>query len=109
MADDFVLKRGDRLPALEATLQDAEGRGVDLTGASVRFLWRPAGDSSAAATVRNAVVIDAAAGAVRVDWQVGDLNAAGAFVAEFEADFGGLKLTFPNSRFLKFRVVEDLG
>ena len=39
----------------------------------------------------------------------GDLDTAGAYVAELEADFGGLKLTFPNSRFLKFRVVEDLG
>ena len=109
MADDFVLKRGDRLPALEATLQDAEGRGVDLAGATVRFLWRPAADSSGVVSARTATVTDAAAGAVRVDWQAGDLASAGAFVAEFEADFGGLKLTFPNSRFLKFRVVEDLG
>lgn len=109
MAEDFVLKRGDRLPALEATLQDAEGRGVDLTGATVRFLWRAAGDGSAVVSARNAVVTDPAAGLVRVDWQAGDLASAGAFVAEFEADFGGLKLTFPNSRFLKFRVVEDLG
>ena len=68
MADDFVLKRGDRLPALEATLQDAEGRGVDLAGATVRFLWRPAGDSSAVVSARTARVTDAAVADRRLRW-----------------------------------------
>ena len=42
----FYVKQNDTSPAMLATLQDANGDAVNITGASVRFHMRPIGSNS---------------------------------------------------------------
>lgn len=106
---DFTIKRGDRLPPIQATLKDAAGTAVNLTGATVTLLMTAQGASSpsvnAAATVTNA-----AGGQVQYDWGTSDTATAGTYYAEFEVTFAsGKKQTFPNDRHLVVVVYGDLG
>lgn len=107
----FTIKRGDTLPELVRTLNDANGP-VDLTGASVRFLMSHA--------TTGAIVIDApaditiaASGEVSYVWQDGETDAEGTYNAEFEATFqDGRILTFPNDGYMRVtitRSVDDPG
>ena len=49
----FYIKQNDTSPIMQATLQDADGNAVDLTGSSVRFHMRPLGGTT--------ITVDAAA------------------------------------------------
>jgi hypothetical protein len=61
MASVFYIKRGDRGPSLEVTLQNPGGTAIDLTNATgVTFRMTSSTPVDAAATI-----VDAAAGAVR--------------------------------------------
>jgi hypothetical protein len=108
---DFTIKRGDRLPSIEAVLKDAANTIADLSGVgvSVRFLMT-ARDAGVAPLNAPAVIVNGAAGRVRYDWQVGDTQTVGVYYAEFEVTFlSGKKETFPNARHLVVLVEEDLG
>ena len=105
---DWYGKRNDRQPAISATLKDASGAAVNLTGATVRFKLRSRG-ASAAKVDAAATITNAAGGQVRYAWAAGDLDTAGLFDAEFEVTFGdGTTETFPNDRHLVVQVTEDL-
>lgn len=105
---DFTIKQGDTLPPIGATLKDAAGAALDLTGASVRFHMRPGGES-AASVDQVCEIVDAAAGKVRYAWQVGDTDAPGSYVAEFEVTFSdGRVLTIPNTTNLKIKIVAQI-
>jgi BppU N-terminal domain len=104
---DLTFKKGDRLPAVQATLLDRDGDAVDLTGATVLFLMRnqvtKAVKVNAAATL-----VNAALGIVSYAWAAADLDTAGFYEAEFEVTLAGLKQTYPNDRFINIEVVEDV-
>lgn len=104
---DFVLKRGDRTPALTATLQDVNGTAVNLTTAtSVRFLLRPSRGGTAVATA--ATIVTAASGTVRHDWPATTPD-AGSYQGEFEVTWtGGLLQSFPSDGYLWIVVLSDL-
>lgn len=108
---DFFLKRGDRLPLLRRTLKTSDGVVIDLTGATVRFLYRIADDTLPAVIGAGPVaLIDATNGIVEYSWSAADgLLAVGRYKGEFEAILAGLRLTAPGNGYLEFRVTQDLG
>lgn len=106
---DFYIKQGDTLPALQATLKDADDAAVNLTGATVRFHMRLPGATSL--TVDGAAeIVTAASGIVKYVWQAGDTDEPGAYEAEFEVTFDDdTILTFPNSENLSILVFAEVG
>lgn len=98
---DFVIKAGDRLPSMSATLSDANGV-LNLTGCTVTFRYAPADKNSITAPRdKLAVIVDAPNGKVRVDWADGDTNPAGYYEGEFLLTAVGGQYTFPNRGYLE--------
>lgn len=104
----FQIKRGDTSPSILATLTDAGGAPVNLTGATVRFHMRPA--SAPTATVdAAAVIVNPSAGTVRYDWQSGDTATAGWHEAEWEVTYADSAVeTFPNAGAQVIRIDPDI-
>ena len=100
----FVIKQSDTLPWLRAQLQDADGNGVDLTGAEVRFHMRLA--LAQAPQVNADCALDLAAdGKVSYRWQVADTSVPGTFSCDFRVIFAdGTALSFPNDSEFPVRV-----
>ena len=104
---DITMKRGDRLPPLEAVLKYSDGSIIDLTGCTVLFLYRQL-DSSTTVS-RSMTITSAAAGAVKYDWTSSDIPTAGRYRAEFEVtDTNGKQLTIPTRNQLTMIVYDDL-
>lgn len=104
---DFTIKRGDLLPAIEATITYSDGTAVNLAGATVKFLM-----ADAASTLKvdaGATIVDAAAGEVKYSWSGTDTDTIGTYRAEFEATFSGSPMTAPNTTYLEVRIIADLG
>lgn len=91
----IVLKRGDRLPAVEAQLLDAAGGAVDLTGATVRF--HVADPKGPVVINQPATIVTPAEGRVKYAWASGETDALrGAYYWEFEVTLSGMTLSVPN-------------
>lgn len=110
---DFTIKRGDRLPVLEAVCIDKDtdpDTPVDLTSAaSVKFIMRKQGSSttkvSATATFGNRPD-----GEVYYEWAANDTDTAGDFDGEFELTWSDGKVqTFPNNGHIRIKIRGDLG
>ncbi|PZN05071.1 MAG: hypothetical protein DIU76_08285 [Bacillota bacterium] len=101
----ITLKPGGTRPAPEATLK-SNGAPVDLSGASVRFVMVGQG-----LTIdRQAEIVDAASGVVRVVFEPGDTDTPGQYHAEFEATYSdGRKETYPSHGYLTVQILPDLG
>jgi hypothetical protein len=104
---DFHVRKGDRLPAIEAQLFRDDGV-VNLTGVtSVELRWRPVAGGTV--VVKSATVTDAAAGKVKYEWGVGDTDTAGVYAALWRVTFAdGRKASYPNQGFFRFAVTDDL-
>lgn len=109
----YRIKRGDTGPPFLATLLDADGEPVDISGASLLFKAR---DHKTKATVISAAmaIVDGPAGRVRYVWQAADTASARFLDAEVEVTLvGGEVQTFPNGwggdQFIRVEVVEDVG
>ena len=104
--ESFYIKQGDTLPIIKATLTDAAGVPIDLTGTTVRLLT--AWGLSAVAAFTNPPGVD---GKIQYAWAVGNTDAPpGIYNGEFEVDWGGgAKQTVPNDSHIKIHIVEDLG
>lgn len=104
---DFSIKKGDGLPALTATLIDANGNAVDITGCTVEFRMV---DKARTIKVEDAaVVVNAVAGVVRYDWQTGDTDTAGAYRGEFRVTDGSAKVqTYPTTGYVAIDVLNDV-
>lgn len=115
----FVIKRGDTLPSLQATLEDVSGA-VNLTGATVQLrVWSSVTtvDSNGCETTvpgssvftKAGVVVDAVTGKVAYNWASGDTANTGLFLGEFVATFtGGAKQSFPTSGYIPITVNASL-
>ena len=105
---DYTLKRYDTGPAITATILDANGNVVNLTGASVNFVMRP---MTAVAPTTNlaATIVTPSAGTVTYQPTATDTGIAGIYQAEFHiTSSGGVKTTFPTDGYLEVSIEEDL-
>jgi len=108
---DFVIKRGNLLPVITATLQDANSNAMDLTGATAKFIMRQVG--ATLPKVNATAVIDPDQvnnkGKISYTWQTADTDTPGIYEAEWEVTFTGSKpQSFPNDDYLVLRVLDDL-
>lgn len=105
---EITLKRGDRNPSLEATLQQATGAPIPLHGVTqVKFLMK---DENTLKIDSPVTIIDAARGLVKYDWAAEDTDTVGNYQAEFEITFSdGKKMTVPNNGYIVVVILEDLG
>lgn len=107
--NEIQLKRGDRRPPLEAVLAYDDGQIIDLTGATVSLLYRPAGDVAASTISRSITVVNPTSGLVSYSWAAEDASQpAGRYWAEFEIDYSGEKLTVPTTGYVPMIIYEDL-
>lgn len=103
----FTIKRNDRSPSIISALT-VDGSPVNLTNCSVRFVMKEEGADSAKINAA-ATIASASGGLVQYDWQVGDTDTPGVYIAEWEVTFyGNIKRTFPPDGFLSIVVEDDL-
>lgn len=109
MAVPTTMKRNDTGPAFLATLRDAYGNAINLSGVlAVQFHMR---DTRTKAVKVDAActVVDAATGRISYAWDAADTDTAGIFEAEVEVTFSdGTVESFPNDGFQRVEVIEDL-
>jgi hypothetical protein len=105
---DFTIKAHDRLPAISATLVDADQAPFPIPdGATVLFVMANA-TSRIVKVNAAAVVVDANVGKVRYQWAIGDTATPGDYVAEWQVTAGGLAQTFPSAGYNTVTIVADL-
>ena len=85
MSRVFTVFVGNTSPSVLDTISVA-GAAQDLTGATVRFRMRPV-HSTALKVDAPGVVVTPAAGVVRYDWVVGDLDTEGRYAAWWQVTF----------------------
>lgn len=114
-APDFSIKTGDTASAVYATLEDANGDAVNISGAAVMFKMGPLSGGTLvvarAGTVAQvgAGTVDGSKGNVVFNWGTSDLSTADWYRAEWEVTFSnGAIETFPNDGFMLVAVTEDL-
>jgi len=107
---DFVIKEGDQLPAIEATLTDGDGQPVNLAGAAVTFSMRmvDADVHKISAAAAPDADQNANPGLVRYVWQAGDTDTPGVYRAEWVATFTGKPESFPNSTYQVVKITAKL-
>lgn len=104
----FYIKQNDTSPAMLATLQDASGSAVNITGGSVRFHMRPVGSTTAKVST-TATIVTASTGSVRYSWASGDTDTVGAYQAEFQVTYSDGKIeTFPNDGYIAVEITDDI-
>ena len=81
------MKAGDRLPSISKTL------GIDLTGATVQFHFRS--KFGGIEFLRAATIVTALTGVVQYDWQAGDTDVVGIYLAEWIITSAAKERTFP--------------
>ena len=103
----FNIKQNDTSPSLQATLKDASGTAIALTGASVRFHMKSL-DGTVKVDAAMAIT-NASGGVVQYNWQTGDTNTVGSYSVEFEVTYSDSTIeTFPNNHNLTICVVREL-
>ena len=104
----FFIKQNDTSPAIQATLSDASGTAIDLSGSQVRFHMRAIGDTTVKVDAP-AIISDADNGITYYNWQAVDTDTIGSFEGEFEVTFSGGEIeTFPNNRFIQIEITDDI-
>lgn len=105
---EFFIKQGDLLPAIESILKDENDVAIDLTSTTIQFAYRRYGETLA--TVRTAEIIAPATnGHVRYQWVTADTATAGSMEAEWRVTYpGGSVVSFPNDGYLIVRVSSKL-
>jgi len=104
----FYIKQNDTSPSMVATLQDADGDVIVLTGASVRFHMRTIGSTNATVDAA-AVIVDETNGIVRYDWDAADTDTVGSYQAEFEVTYADASIeTFPNDGYIRVEIKADI-
>jgi len=103
---DFYIKRNDTSPTFRATLVDADGAAVNVTGAAARLHM----SNEKGVKVDAAMTLDTPlSGIVTYAWQVADTDTAGFYDAEIEVTFSDSTVqTFPNNGYWTVHVDGDL-
>lgn len=105
----FDLKVGDTRPELAINVIDeATGGPLSLVGATGKFTMREDG-ADIKVDEADVDIYDEPNGKAKYNWQTEDVDTAGIYLAEFEMTLpGGGKVTFPQSAYIKVRIMEDL-
>jgi hypothetical protein len=104
-----TIKRNDTHPPIEATLKDANGDPIDLTGAAVKFIMKKTGAVTPILSTAMTIV-SPTEGTIKYEWEAGTTAIAGLYEFEFEITFADTsKLTVPNAEYERLRILEDLG
>ena len=111
---DFLIKRGDTLPAIRIQLINPDGSFFNPTGAVLSFRFEDVsedpGDVVQVGAGTFSIVGDGSTGEVDYAWDATDTDTVGSFRAEVEAQpSGGGRTTFPGGSYILFDVVQDLG
>lgn len=102
-------KRHDTYPVLTATLSDAAGTAVDVSGATIKFIMRKVGETEPTVNAAMTFVTDGTNGQVKYTWQTGDTEDAGLYYCEYQVTYaGGEVQTFPTVGFDKVHIYGDL-
>jgi len=105
---DILIKRGDQLPAIQSVLSDSTGV-VDLTNATVDFIWKLRNVTGHVPKTGSATVVDETNGIVKYSWAANDVSGAGMFNAEWQVTFSDNRtMTFPNNGYFLFEIMQDL-
>jgi hypothetical protein len=102
--EQFNIKRGDTSPSIRFSLIPND---MTLAGATVRFQMM----NSRNKTVidRPAQIISDQPPVVQYDWQLGDTDTAGTFLAEFRIQYIDTAIeTFPNRGFIQVSINADV-
>lgn len=104
----FYIKQNDTSPTMLATLQNASGSAIDLTGATVRFYMRPVGSTNTTVNAL-ATVVTAASGIVRYSWIAANTATIGSYQAEFQVTYADAAVeTFPNDSYISVEIIDDI-
>ena len=103
----FRIKQNDTSPSLQATLKDAAGSVVDISGSSVRFHMKSIDGTLKVDEAM--IIVDGTNGVVQYDWVAGDTETAGSYFVEFEVTYSDSSVeTFPNNGNESVTVTKEL-
>jgi hypothetical protein len=104
---DFYLKKGDRLPVMQASLMDSRSRPIVIADTTVKFNFKCR--KTGMRYSRDAIITDALNGVVEYRWTDEDTIVDGFYDAEFVVTYhGGYQMTFPNDRYLVIEILADI-
>lgn len=104
----FVIKQGNLLPWIQATLYDAENDVINLALSTVRFHMKSVNDG-AVVVDQPATIINPAGGQVAYEWVAGDTGEAGWMDIEWEiTDDVGDVTSVPNFGYDKLLVTAKI-
>lgn len=104
---DITVKQGDTLPAVQGTCLLPDGTAADLTDASaITFRMTPESAGLTADLAGAATATDpATSGVVEYEWQPGDTDVPGLYLAEFHVEYlDGSSETFPSEGYISVEV-----
>jgi hypothetical protein len=104
----FRIKTNDTSPKLAATLEDANGGSVNISGASARFHMK-AFESTSLKVDSPMTITDASGGTLQYSWVNADTDTAGTYYGEIEVTYADSAVeTFPNNGYFTIIITEDL-
>lgn len=110
---EYSIKQGDLLPKIQATLRDADGVPLDLTGCTVTFRMREkgltSGETLKIADADADIVGDPTEGTVEYAWQLGDTDTPGYYAGEWVVLNGSSEpMTTPTQGYIFVRIDPNL-
>lgn len=111
MPATFNIKKGDRLPEIQAICKNSTGGVVNLTGAvSVVFNMKLVGGSTLKVNRQAGAIVSATAGTVKYAWAAVNTDTTGTYNAEFEVMWTSTRPeTFPNAENITVTIFPSLG
>lgn len=105
MAAEIIIKRGSTFPDVKAALKQADGRPVNLTGASITFWMRHAGGATVIEGAAASILGSPLDGIVVYEWQSGDTDVAGVYEVEFNVYYdANTEFRVPRNGFVSIEI-----
>ncbi|MBA3829888.1 MAG: hypothetical protein H0X33_13190 [Taibaiella sp.] len=101
---DYYISKNDTLPVISATLENADGSIVDLTGGTYQFLITNA--DTGATVIRTATLNGLGTlGNLQYQWVAADTTVPGLYRCKWVVTFGGsAPMSFPNNDYILVQV-----
>ena len=110
MASDYTFKQGDRVPALNVTLSDANGPADLTTSTSIRFQMekKAIGERVIDSTDVTIDTPPGSDGIVTYQWKLADTDDWGLFRGVFVVTFPAGEASFPSDGYIEISFQRDL-